>query len=146
MFRDDLIRKLEEVSLGIRKARTRVFEENGLGSGQARVLGALFEYGPLSQADIGRLLDVTGPTVKRQVENLHEAGFVRLAESGSDRRLNIVSLTNKGKRQEDTIKQCNEELVKIVASGMSEPEIIMTGLLLARISENLKLEQDQQND
>ena len=146
MFREDLIRKLEEVSLGIRKARTRVFEEHGLGSGQARVLAALFEFGPLSQADIGRLLDITGPTVKRQVENLIDAGIVKVAESGNDKRLNIVSLTDKGKKQEDTLKTCNTELVKIVAAGMSEPEIIMTGLLLARISENLKIDQDQQQD
>ena len=96
MYRKDLIRKLEEVALGMRKARTRVFEKHGLGAGQARVLGALYEYGPLSQADIGRLLDISGPTVKRQVENLRQAGMVTMTESGSDKRLSIVSVTRLG--------------------------------------------------
>lgn len=144
MYREDLIRKLEEVSLGMRKARTRVFERNGLRSGQAKVLAALFEYGELSQTDIGKLLDVSGPTVNKQVQNLIAAGLVELAESGADKRLNIVTVTKTGRKNEAIIKQCNLELGKVVSEGLSEPEIIMTGMLLATISENLK--NDQEND
>ncbi len=142
MFREDLIRKLEEVSLGMRKARTRVFERNGLRAGQARVLAALFEYGELSQTDIGKLLDISGPTVNKQVQNLVAAGLVELAESGSDKRLNIVSLTGAGRKNEAVIRSCNEELGGVVCEGLTEPEIIMTGMLLATISENLKSDQD----
>lgn len=144
MFREDLIRNLEEVSLGMRKARTRVFERNGLRAGQARVLAALFEYGELSQTDIGKLLDISGPTVNKQVQNLVTAGLVELTESGSDKRLNIVSLTAAGRKNESVIRSCNDELGRIVSEGLTEPEIIMTGMLLATISENLK--SDQENE
>ena len=142
MFRDDLVRKLEEVALGMRKARTRVFERNGLHSGQVRVLSALFEYGDLSQADIGRLLDISGPTAKKLVDNLQEAGLVKFLVSGNDKRINIVSLTIPGRDQAPVVRDCNEQIGDIASKGMSEPEIIMTGLLLARLSENFKDDSD----
>jgi DNA-binding MarR family transcriptional regulator len=142
MFKDELISKLEEVALGMRKARTRVFDGKGFGAGQARVLSALFEYGKLSQADIGRIVDIAGPTVKKLVENLLEKGFIKVRASGKDRRINIVALTPKGKKLEPIVNECIEELSGIVTDGFSEPEIIMTGMLLARINENLKLADD----
>ncbi|MDH3492596.1 MAG: MarR family winged helix-turn-helix transcriptional regulator [Acidobacteriota bacterium] len=142
MYRDDLVSKLEEVALGMRKARTRIFEANGLHSGQARVISALLEYGDLSQADIGRLLDVSGPTTKKLVDNLCDSKLVRLSASGSDKRLNIVSLTKAGRTKAPIVKECNREIGLIASKGMSEPEIIMTGLLLARLSENFKDDAD----
>ena len=138
MFKDELIQKLEEVALGMTKARTRVYEERGLRSGQARVLSALFEYGDLSQADIGRVIDIAGPTVKKLVENLEASGFIKLSASKKDKRLIIVSLTKEGRKREPIVKECFSELADIATGGMSEPEIIMTGMLLARIDENLK--------
>ncbi len=133
-----MIQKLEEVALGMKKARTRVYADHGLRSGQARVLSALFEYGDLSQADIGRVIDIAGPTVKKLVENLESSGLVKLTASNKDKRLIIVSLTGKGRKQEPVVKKCFSELADTTTRGMSEPEIIMTGMLLARIDENLK--------
>ena len=146
MFREELVSRLEEVALAMRKARTRVFERSGLHSGQVRVLSALIEYGELSQADIGRLLDISGPTVKKLIENLLEEELVSLSASGSDRRINIVSLTRKGRAHEPVIKKCNREIGGAASAGMSEPEIIMTGLLLARISENLKEDSERSRE
>lgn len=138
MYRDHLIRKLEEVALGMRKIRTRVYAEKGLQAGQVRVLSSLFEHGSMSQADICRLHDIAGPTVKKLVSNLVTAGFVSVAESGSDKRLRIVSLTDAGRKQEPIVEACTREMSIEAASGLSEPEIIMTGMLLAKISENLR--------
>ncbi len=138
MYRDHLIRKLEEVALGMHKIRTRIYAQNGLQAGQVRVLSSLFEHGSMSQADICRLHDISGPTVKKLVSNLESAGFVTVAESGSDKRLRIVSLTQAGKSQEPTVEACTREIAEAAAAGLSEPEIIMTGLLLAKVAENLR--------
>ncbi|NNE65973.1 MAG: MarR family transcriptional regulator [Pyrinomonadaceae bacterium] len=138
MFREELVSKLEEVALAMRKARTRVFKASGLHSGQVRVLSVLIEYGDLSQADIGRLLDISGPTVKKLIENLVDDGLVSLSLSKKDKRINVVSLTGPGRKKEPIIKKCNAEIGAAASAGMSEPEIIMTGLLLGRLSENLK--------
>ena len=126
----------------MRKARTRVFERNGLRSGQVRVLSALLEYGDLSQADIGRLLDISGPTTKKLVDNLNKRELVGISLSGTDRRVNIVSLTKEGRSLAPLVKECNRQIGDIASKGMSEPEIIMTGMLLARISENFKDDSD----
>lgn len=138
MYRDHLIRKLEEVALGMRKIRTRVYAEKGLQAGQVRVLSSLFEHGSISQADIGRLHDISGPTVKKLVSNLVSTGFVKVSESNTDRRLRIVSLTPAGQKQEPIVEACSREMAIEAAAGLSEPEIIMTGMLLAKIGENLR--------
>ena len=142
MYRDTLIARLEEVSLGIQKARTRIYSEKGLHAGQARVISALLEYGDLSQADLARLIDIAAPTVKRLVEGLKKSGFVELETSGQDRRIQFVRLTKSGKAQSRVLEKCTEELAEVVCSQFSEAEIIMTGLLMTRISENLKLEKE----
>ena len=69
-------------------------------------------------------------------------GDISLTESGADRRLNMVALTKGGRKKEKLIKRCNAEIGSIVNKGLSEPEIIMTGLLLTRISENLRHDQE----
>jgi len=138
MYRDHLINKLEEVALAMRKLRTRVYAGKGLQAGQVRVLSSLFEHGSMSQADIGRLHDISGPTVKKLVSNLVKTGFVEVAESGSDRRLRIVSLTGLGKEQKSVVESATREMAIEAAKGLSEPEIIMTGMLLAKIGENLR--------
>ncbi|MEZ5306990.1 MAG: MarR family winged helix-turn-helix transcriptional regulator [Pyrinomonadaceae bacterium] len=142
MFKDELLLKLDEVALGVRKARAQVFAERGIAPGQARVVATLIEYGDLSQADLGRVIDIAPPTVKKLVENLIGSGLVATRPSEDDRRIVIVSLTEAGRKLEKTLGQCSRKLCEIVVRGMSEPEIIMTALLLARINENLKTEFD----
>lgn len=142
MFRKDLIARLEEVALGIQKARTRIYADKGLHAGQARVISALLEYGDLSQADLARLIDIAAPTVKRLIEGLQKNSLVKLQTSGKDRRIQVVSLTRKGRAQSKVLKECTNELAQLVCQEFSEPEIIMTGLLMTRISENLKSEKE----
>lgn len=60
------------------------------------VLSALKEYGPLSQADIGRVLGLDRNNVNGIVVRLEADGSLRRSPDPGDRRRNIVAVTQSG--------------------------------------------------
>ncbi|HEY9311093.1 MarR family winged helix-turn-helix transcriptional regulator [Williamsia sp.] len=64
-----------------------------------RLLAALGDHGPASQADLGRLTGLDRSDVSGAVEVLWEAGFVERDPDPSDRRRNIVSVTQPGRTE-----------------------------------------------
>jgi len=60
------------------------------------VLSALQEYGPLSQADIGRVLGLDRNNVNGIVVRLEADESVRRSPDPADRRRNIVTVTTNG--------------------------------------------------
>jgi MarR family transcriptional regulator, lower aerobic nicotinate degradation pathway regulator len=72
-----------------------------LGSVQARgyhfrVLASLAEFGPASQASLGRHVDMDRSDVTAAVGELAAAGLVQRATDAGDRRRNVVTITDAG--------------------------------------------------
>jgi MarR family transcriptional regulator, lower aerobic nicotinate degradation pathway regulator len=61
-----------------------------------RALAALVEFGPASQADLGRRADMDRSDVTATVGELAAAGLVRCATDADDRRRNVVTITDAG--------------------------------------------------
>lgn len=74
------------------------FADAGIRGYHYRVLAALDEHGPASQADIGRLVGMDRSDVAAVVADLLERREVRRAPDPADRRRNIVALTAGGRR------------------------------------------------
>lgn len=73
-----------------------------LASAQARrydykVLAALDEYGPASQATLGRRSGIDRSDMVATLNELTERGFVERAPDPADRRRNVVTLTRNGR-------------------------------------------------
>lgn len=64
-----------------------------------RLLAALGESGPSSQADLGRQCRVDRSDVVLAVNELADAGFVRRTPDPGDRRRNVITITAAGKRR-----------------------------------------------
>jgi DNA-binding MarR family transcriptional regulator len=77
------------------------------------VLAALEEYGPLSQADIGRRLGLDRNDVNGILNRLEDAHQVSRQADPADRRRNIVTLTDAG-------RQYLAELLKHAAAVQDE--------------------------
>ncbi|MFE9484814.1 MarR family winged helix-turn-helix transcriptional regulator [Streptomyces spororaveus] len=60
------------------------------------VLAATAEYGPVAQADLGRLLAVDPKDMVGMLNHLQEAGLVLRAPDPGDRRKNAVTVTPEG--------------------------------------------------
>ena len=72
-------------------------EETGLGLTDFGVLEVLLHKGPLPVNTIGPIVDLTPGSISIAVDRLFEKGLVSRIESGEDRRVRIVALTQIGK-------------------------------------------------
>jgi MarR family transcriptional regulator, 2-MHQ and catechol-resistance regulon repressor len=72
-------------------------EETGLGLSDFGVLEVLLHKGPLPVNTIGPIVDLTPGSISIAVDRLFAKGLVSRVESGEDRRVRIVALTQSGK-------------------------------------------------
>jgi MarR family transcriptional regulator, lower aerobic nicotinate degradation pathway regulator len=70
-----------------------------------RVLATLADRGPASQADLGRRSGIHLSDMVATVNELAAAGLVERAPDPADRRRNVVSLTEAGRRQLDRLQE-----------------------------------------
>src|SRR6266545_2621414 len=76
---------------------TAGIEETGLGLSDFGVLELLLNKGPLPVNTIGPIVDLTPGSISIAVDRLFAKGLVTRVESGEDRRVRIVALTQSGK-------------------------------------------------
>jgi len=72
-------------------------EETGLGLTDFGVMEVLLHKGPLPVNTIGPIVDLTPGSISIAVDRLFAKGLVSRVESGEDRRVRIVALTQSGK-------------------------------------------------
>lgn len=99
------------------------------------VLAALDENGPLSQADIGRVLGLDRNNVNGIVVRLEGRGSVTRAPDPGDRRRNVVTITPAGRVALGEIQgdadAVQAELLAALSAGEREDLIRLLGKVLA---------------
>jgi len=94
----------------------QAFEAEGVRGYHFRVLAALEEYGPSSQADLGRNTGIDRSDVVATLDDLAGRGFARRAADPADRRRNVVTLTEAGsaalERLDDVLGQTQEAVLQ----------------------------------
>ncbi|MGV9213466.1 MarR family winged helix-turn-helix transcriptional regulator [Micromonospora sp. RB23] len=89
-----------------------------------RLLAALAESGPASQADLGRRCGIDRSDVVAAVNDLAGRGLVVRAPDPADRRRNVISLTDAGAdtahRMTDTVARVQDDLLAPLSSAERE--------------------------
>lgn len=75
---------------------TEAFSAAGVRGYHYRLLAALEEHGPSSQADLGRATGIDRSDVVAALDDLASWGLARRDADTSDRRRNVVSITDAG--------------------------------------------------
>src|SRR3954451_9233033 len=88
---------------------TESFAAAGARGYHFRLLATLVEFGPASQATLGRHTGIDRSDVVAAINELAAAGYVERSPDPSDGRRNIISLTAAGKRR-------HKQLGELVAS------------------------------
>ncbi|TFD99724.1 MarR family winged helix-turn-helix transcriptional regulator [Jeotgalibacillus salarius] len=115
---------------------SKTFAEYGIGQGQIKFLLMLFEHDGLTQEHMAGELNIDKATVARAIRKLETAGYVDRIPHESDRRSNLIYLTEKAKGIESVIKKEMNHWTEILTEGFSEKEKQTAIDLLKRMAGN----------
>lgn len=97
------------------------------------VLAALEEYGPLSQADLGRRLGLDRNDVSGVVTRLASGRYVDRHTDPGNRRRNVVTLTASGRRYLEEIQRHADAAQDELLAGLDPAERRQLNELLAKL-------------
>ena len=108
----------------VRRLRGRdTHRPGGLNYAQYSLLFGLAERGELSASELAGLAEVAPPTATQMLDGLVAGGFVERSRSERDRRIVLVSLTERGAQLVAARRAHYEELWARALAGFSDAEL-----------------------
>jgi DNA-binding MarR family transcriptional regulator len=89
---------LAQMAHEARAAVSPVLARHGLHRSQYALLASLEEFGPSSQAELGERTGLDRSDVVRWLDDLATRGLVAREQDPADRRRNVISVTDRGRR------------------------------------------------
>lgn len=120
-------------------ARSHAFLQQAFAAGGSRpyhyrVLLALAEHGPASQAEVGRVSGIDRSDVTAALDVLCDAGFAVRTPDGTDRRRNVVSLTREGRRELERLDAVLDDVQHQLLAMLTDDERRTLRELLTRVA------------
>jgi DNA-binding MarR family transcriptional regulator len=110
------------------------FAAEGVRGYHFRLLAALDQYGPASQADLGRRTGIDRSDVVATLNELAAAGLVRREPDPADRRRNIVTMTKRAATALDRLDAVLEDVQRAVLAPLDAREQKTFVRLLAKLT------------
>jgi DNA-binding MarR family transcriptional regulator len=101
-----------------------------------RLLAALDEFGPASQADLGRRTSIDRSDVVAALNELAGRGLIQRAPDPDDRRRNVITITPAGGEQLRTLDQILEGVQEKLLAPLSGADRTQLLRLLTRLVEH----------
>jgi MarR family transcriptional regulator, lower aerobic nicotinate degradation pathway regulator len=108
----------------------------GLRSYHYRLLAALEEGGPASQADLARHTGVDRSDVVTALGQLEPRGLIRRKVDPSNRRRNVVSISPAGRKQLQVLDQTIDEIQETFLAPLSSSERRELMKLLRKVADS----------
>ncbi|MCL6457622.1 MAG: MarR family transcriptional regulator [Gorillibacterium sp.] len=115
---------------------SRSLRHFGVGAGQLPFLIRLYKIDGVSQDYLAKELVVDKATVTRAVQSLEESGLITRRPCESDRRKNLVFLTEKARAAKEEIERAMQSWTGILTKNISEEEKTVLLSLLKRAAGN----------
>ena len=110
------------------------FGAEGVRGYHFRLLAALDQYGPASQADLGRRTGIDRSDVVATVNELVERGLARREHDHADRRRNVITLTTRGADTLDRLDAVLDDVQNTVLAPLTSRERETLVRLLAKLT------------
>ena len=111
---------------------TRMIE--ALTQTQFAALAKLFEVGPCSQNQLGRLIYLDAATIKGVVDRLGARGLLTALNDPNDRRRRAVALTERGRQVTQAAQPVAAEITAATLAALTEEEQRLVTRLLKRLA------------
>ncbi|MGD6817865.1 MarR family winged helix-turn-helix transcriptional regulator [Metabacillus sp. 84] len=128
----NIIHNLHQLVRYLSKESNARLQDHGIYSAQWSILYCLIRFGPMSQTEIWRYMNVEAPTVTRTIARLEETGWVK-REPGADKRERIVSLTADAEGKLGSIKETMISFEEEMLQYLDENERRTLSRLLQKI-------------
>lgn len=100
------------------------------------VLAALLEFGPASQATLSRRAGLYRSDLVAVINELADRGHVERAPDPADRRRNVITITQQGRRHLRRLDKLIAAIQDDLLAPLTQPERDQLTLLLARLLEH----------
>jgi MarR family transcriptional regulator, lower aerobic nicotinate degradation pathway regulator len=110
------------------------FAAEGVRGYHFRLLAALDQYGPASQADLGRHTGIDRSDVVATVNELVDRGFAVRKADRVDRRRNVVSITKRGAAALNRLDVVVDDVQAAVLAPLTPNERVTLVRLLTKLS------------
>ena len=120
-FHDVLVNLFNEI-MDVEEKAIITLEFHDITNNDMHVIEAVGIGKPQSMSAVARILSVTVGTLTIAMNNLVKKGYVSRERSSEDRRVVLVSLTDKGRKAYDHHKRFHEEMIHAMIDGLSEKE------------------------
>lgn len=128
----DVLHALNQGSRFVAKSLNIHLKEYGLFASQWTIMYCLHKFGPMTQTDIWKYVNVEAPTVTRTLTKLEKNGWI-LRTQGKDKRERIIALTDEAKENFPAIKQTIMALEDDLLAELSLEEKEQLVVLLSKI-------------
>jgi DNA-binding MarR family transcriptional regulator len=99
-----------------------------------RLLAALDQYGPSSQADLGRYTGIDRSDVVAALNDLVDRGFARREPDRTDARRNVVTVTRRGRSTLERVDALLDEVQNAALAPLTPSERTQFVRLLAKVA------------
>ncbi|MDN6697680.1 MAG: MarR family transcriptional regulator [Lacticaseibacillus paracasei] len=109
---------------------------------QLRLLRLLDNKDELTNSDLVEALDIRPSSVSALVQKLEDLGLISRRESETDKRVQLIALTDDGKKFIETTGKLKTDLPDQIFSGLSEEEQAQLLTLIEKLSADLATRDD----
>jgi len=128
---------LADASRLIRKLADRRLGHIGLTRAQWQALSSLRRIGPMTQAALAELMEVETATIARLIDRLEAAGWIERKAEAQDRRVKLVTMTEKATSIMDEVSVIGQKLRDDMLIDLSPDELETLISTLTKIKSRL---------
>ena len=121
-FHEVLVKLFNEI-MDIEEKAIIIPEFKDITNNDMHVIEAVGMGEPRNMSSVAKLLSVTVGTLTISVNNLVKKGYIHRVRSNEDRRVVLISLTDKGKKAFNHHKKFHEDMIQSLIAGLSDKEI-----------------------
>lgn len=128
-----------KISSTINRALLRAFSQEDLHitTEQWSVLSCLWNEDKVTQSDLCELTRKDKPSMTRLIDNLQRSKIVVRVPHATDRRINLIHLTQYGASLREKVGAVVQSVVDKALEGVSESQVMEARTVLNKIIENL---------
>ena len=108
----------------------------GLGAGQPKLIAYLAAHGPCRQQELADYFEIDRAAISRMAESLQKGGFIAISADESNRRRNLLTVTDRGLKAAEAWMAKRAQVEEIMLRGFSPEEREAFSAYLTRALKN----------